>query len=323
MRIYLIFLAELITAARTCFQRSGMETKYKVSRAPCPPPAMIQPTSTWSFRIAGYFAHSAELSRDCQGGDIIGRAEERVTVNRNRGPLERSKPLRPSCGCLLRATNAAEGNADKDLVWAVSTLLDRRPRRFRSRERELLRRTPQSSLTKGIEQALTNSAKYCTFAPAVHLGCSHSRRVFVLKEELMRTSPTAGSKSQNPVPYAAQIANPPVGEGHVDDHILKDIQLFSALSVDCRQVEKRMRRREYPPNTVIVREGTPGTSMLFIEAGAVGDRQEGPAYWDQLPACRTRPQGESFGEMSLLTRSPRHGHRPNASTDDMRRTGAS
>ncbi len=42
-------------------------------------------------------------------------------------------------------------------------------------------------------------------------------------------------------------------------HFLQRIQLFSALSTDdCTQVVKRMKRRDFPPNQIIVREGAPG-----------------------------------------------------------------
>src|SRR5512147_479442 len=60
-------------------------------------------------------------------------------------------------------------------------------------------------------------------------------------------------------------------------HFLQRIKLFSALGVDeCQQVVKRMKRRDFPPNQIIVREGAPGNSMFFITAGKVEVRKKDP-----------------------------------------------
>src|SRR5579872_3286594 len=57
-------------------------------------------------------------------------------------------------------------------------------------------------------------------------------------------------------------------------HFLQKIKLFSTLTKeDCEQVVKRMRRRDFPPNTTIVREGAPGSSMFFITSGLVEVRK--------------------------------------------------
>ena len=63
------------------------------------------------------------------------------------------------------------------------------------------------------------------------------------------------------------------------EHFLQRIKLFSGLSVlECTEVVKRMKRRDFPPNTVIVREGAPGNSMFFITAGLVEVRKkDGPS----------------------------------------------
>src|SRR5207237_6796648 len=60
-------------------------------------------------------------------------------------------------------------------------------------------------------------------------------------------------------------------------HFLQRIKLFSALSMeDCNEVVKRMKRRDFPPNQIIVREGAPGNSMFFITAGQVEVRKKDP-----------------------------------------------
>lgn len=67
------------------------------------------------------------------------------------------------------------------------------------------------------------------------------------------------------------------GAAEQPQHFLQRIKLFSALSVeDCQQVVKRMKRRDFPPNQVIVREGAPGNSMFFITAGLVEIRKKDP-----------------------------------------------
>ena len=88
-------------------------------------------------------------------------------------------------------------------------------------------------------------------------------------------------------------------------HFLQRIKLFSALSVsDCEQVVKRMKRRDFPPNQVIVREGAPGTSMFFITAGKVEVRKKDPHTGIDFLLVEMGP-GQNFGEMSLLTGKPR------------------
>jgi signal-transduction protein with cAMP-binding, CBS, and nucleotidyltransferase domain len=46
---------------------------------------------------------------------------------------------------------------------------------------------------------------------------------------------------------------------------LRTLPLFSGLSPDAlAQVESRLKRREYAPQTVIVREGGPGDAMFIV-----------------------------------------------------------
>ena len=84
-------------------------------------------------------------------------------------------------------------------------------------------------------------------------------------------------------------------------HFLQRIKLFSALSVDdCQQVVKRMKRRDFLPNQVIVREGAPGSSMYFITAGLVEIRKKDPHTGIDFLLSEMGP-GQNFGEMALLT----------------------
>ncbi len=88
-------------------------------------------------------------------------------------------------------------------------------------------------------------------------------------------------------------------------HFLQRIKLFSALSIDeCQQIVKRMKRRDFPPNQIIVREGAPGTSMFFITAGEVEVRKKDPGTGIDFLLTNMGP-GQNFGEMSLLTGKPR------------------
>lgn len=65
--------------------------------------------------------------------------------------------------------------------------------------------------------------------------------------------------------------------GAEPQHFLQRIKLFSALSADeCQHVVKRMKRRDFPPQMMIVREGQPGSSMFFITSGLVEVRKKIP-----------------------------------------------
>src|SRR5438105_9222178 len=89
------------------------------------------------------------------------------------------------------------------------------------------------------------------------------------------------------------------------EHFLQRIKLFSGLSVlECTEVVKRMKRRDFPPNTVIVREGAPGSSMFFLTAGLVEVRKKDANTGIDFLLTEMGP-GQNFGEMSLLTGKPR------------------
>jgi type IV pilus assembly protein PilB len=104
-------------------------------------------------------------------------------------------------------------------------------------------------------------------------------------------------------PHHAHVPAPAAAPG--PQHFLQRIQLFSALSTDeCTQVVKRMKRRDFPPNQIIVREGAPGSSMFFITAGLVEIRKKDANTGIEFLLTEMGP-GQNFGEMSLLTGKPR------------------
>ena len=107
---------------------------------------------------------------------------------------------------------------------------------------------------------------------------------------------------------AAAVAPASASTGASDQqpqHFLQRIKLFSALSIeDCQQVVKRMKRRDFPPNQVIVREGAPGNSMFFITSGTVEIRKKDPNTGIDF-LLTEMGTGQNFGEMALLTGKPR------------------
>jgi len=100
-------------------------------------------------------------------------------------------------------------------------------------------------------------------------------------------------------------APPPVKKAAEPQHFLQKVKLFSGLSpMECQEVVRRMRRRDFPPNTVIVREGAPGSSMFFITSGGIEVRKKDPNTNIDFLLTEMGP-GQNFGEMSLLTGKPR------------------
>ncbi len=88
-------------------------------------------------------------------------------------------------------------------------------------------------------------------------------------------------------------------------HYLHKIDLFSALTYqECEAIEKKLKRREYPPNQVIVKEGGPGDSMFFINAGLVEVRKKDSNTGIEFLLTELKA-GACLGEMSLLTGKPR------------------
>src|SRR3954467_7724573 len=118
----------------------------------------------------------------------------------------------------------------------------------------------------------------------------------------MATPSAAPNPSTDPKPASpVNVTQAPSGP----EHFLQRIKLFSGLSVlECTEVVKRMKRRDFPPNTVIVREGAPGNSMFFITAGLVEVRKKDTNTGIDFLLTEMGP-GQNFGEMSLLTGKPR------------------
>src|SRR4051812_42495920 len=114
---------------------------------------------------------------------------------------------------------------------------------------------------------------------------------------------TPASSTSN-IPAATGSAGAPAAAG-APEHFLQRIKLFSGLSIlECSEVVKRMKRRDFPPNQIIVREGAPGSSMFFITAGQVEVRKKDPNTGIDFLLTEMGP-GQNFGEMSLLTGKPR------------------
>jgi type IV pilus assembly protein PilB len=118
----------------------------------------------------------------------------------------------------------------------------------------------------------------------------------------MSVPPTTPAGSGAAAAAAPALAKTPEPQ---PQHFLQRIKLFSALSIDeCQQVVKRMKRRDFPPNQIIVREGAPGNSMFFLTAGLVEIRKKDPHTGIDFLLTEMGP-GQNFGEMSLLTGKPR------------------
>ncbi|MGB9103330.1 MAG: ATPase, T2SS/T4P/T4SS family, partial [Terriglobales bacterium] len=113
--------------------------------------------------------------------------------------------------------------------------------------------------------------------------------------------PNGGAAADAPTREAVEESKP----ASEPQHFLQRIKLFSALSVDdCQQVVKRMKRRYFLPNQIIVREGAPGKSMFFITSGLVEIRKKDPHTGIDFLLTELGP-GQNFGEMALLTGKPR------------------
>jgi len=88
-------------------------------------------------------------------------------------------------------------------------------------------------------------------------------------------------------------------------HFLQRIQLFSLLSgEECDAIVRRLKRRDFPPNHYVVREGAAGDSMYFITAGKCEVRKKDTSTGIEFLLNELGP-GACFGEMALLTGQPR------------------
>ena len=87
--------------------------------------------------------------------------------------------------------------------------------------------------------------------------------------------------------------------------VLSQVPLFSGLPPDaCDRLEAQMSRRDYPPQTVIVKEGGAGDAAFVILNGLVAVRRRDRDSGLEFTLTELKP-GEMFGEMALLTGKPR------------------
>lgn len=106
-------------------------------------------------------------------------------------------------------------------------------------------------------------------------------------------------------PQTAQTRRPPSAAPAKQTHFLQRIQIFSLLSpAECDAIVRRLKRRDFPPNYYVVREGQAGDSMFFITAGKCEVRKKDPATGIEFLLTEMGP-GSCFGEMALLTGKPR------------------
>jgi type IV pilus assembly protein PilB len=86
---------------------------------------------------------------------------------------------------------------------------------------------------------------------------------------------------------------------------LSRLPLFADVSPETlARLEHRMRRREFAPRAVIVREGSGDDSAFLVLSGRVAVRRKDPESGIEFLLAELG-EGEMFGEMALLTRKPR------------------
>ena len=100
---------------------------------------------------------------------------------------------------------------------------------------------------------------------------------------------------------------------------LSRLPLFAGLSpADCAQLEPRMRRRDFAPQAVIVREGTAADAAFFILSGRVAVRRKDPETRRRVPARRARP-GSDVRRDGAAHEEAAHRVGRRARADDVRR----
>ena len=83
------------------------------------------------------------------------------------------------------------------------------------------------------------------------------------------------------------------------------LPLFAGLApADRAQLEERMPHREFPPQAVIVREGSAADAAFVVLSGLVAVRRKDPASGIEFLLAELGPD-QMFGEMGLLTKKPR------------------
>jgi type IV pilus assembly protein PilB len=86
---------------------------------------------------------------------------------------------------------------------------------------------------------------------------------------------------------------------------LSRLPLFADVAPETlARFEHRMRRREFAPRAVIVREGSSDDSAFLVLSGRVAVRRKDPESGIEFLLAELG-EGEMFGEMALLTRKPR------------------
>jgi type IV pilus assembly protein PilB len=86
---------------------------------------------------------------------------------------------------------------------------------------------------------------------------------------------------------------------------LSRLPLFADVSPESlARLEHRMRRREFTPRSVIVREGSSDDSAFLVLSGRVAVRRKDPESGIEFLLAELA-EGQMFGEMALLTRKPR------------------
>ena len=87
--------------------------------------------------------------------------------------------------------------------------------------------------------------------------------------------------------------------------LLSHVPLFTGLPPDaCERLEAQMVRKDYAPQSVIVREGGAGDAAFVILNGLVAVRRRDKDSGLEFTLTELSP-GEMFGEMALLTGKPR------------------
>ena len=96
------------------------------------------------------------------------------------------------------------------------------------------------------------------------------------------------------------------------------LPLFGDVSPDAlARLEHRMRRREFAPRSVIVREGSADDSAFIILSGRVAVRRKDPDSGIEFLLAELGT-GQMFGEMALLTGKPRTASVVARRSDDVR-----
>ena len=86
--------------------------------------------------------------------------------------------------------------------------------------------------------------------------------------------------------------------------VLKNINIFSGLTpLERVKIAKYFLKKEYEPKARIVKEGEPGDGMFVIQSGAVKVVKQ--LTKDKINVLANLVDGDFFGEIALLDRSPR------------------